>query len=639
MKRADQSPANQQSLLLGASVDASGVRFRVWAPQANQVELVLERGGSYPLQREENGYFSLTLSSARTGDRYKFRIDGKEPLPDPVSRYQPEGPHGWSEVVDSNAYPWSEKEQSRHGLEFRGQVICEIHIGTFTQEGTYCAAEWEFRRLAALGITVLEIMPLHEFAGEFGWGYDGVDLYAPYHVYGTPDDLRHMIDAAHQAGLAVILDVVYNHFGPTGNYLSHFSPYYFAKEGTEWGNAPNLDGEKSEEVREFILQNAEYWIREFHFDGLRFDATQSFKDSGVHGEQILTALARRARAAAGDRQIILVSECERQQSQQLVPASEGGCGLDGMWNDDLHHSAVVRLTGKREAYYTDHPGKAQEFVSAAKWGFLFQGQYYSWQNAPRGTSFLHIEPWRAITFLENHDQVANTLLGTRPRAHSSARRYRAMAAYWLLSPGTPMFFMGQEYGSTRPFVYFLDQHGEIAEGVRKGRIEFLKQFESIRNTPEAESVVADPAKWCTFKSCKLVAEDRDLPESVQLQRLFHDLLQLRREDPAIAQQRKGSLDGAILSDDCFVLRYFFDDPVEGESDRLLVVNFGPLLELTHLPEPLLAPPANKQWDVKWHSEQFEYGGTYVSSPITPTGWHIAEETAVLLTAIPSLREQ
>jgi maltooligosyltrehalose trehalohydrolase len=454
-------------------------------------------------------------------------------------------------------------------------------------------------------------------------------------MYGTPDDLRHMVDAAHTTGLAVVLDVVYNHLGSDGNYLAEFSKSFFSKTPTEWGEALNFDGENSKPVREFILQNAEYWIRDFHFDRLRFDATQSFVDSGIHGEQILAALARRARAAT-DRNILIFSECERQQSQQLMPRSNAGCGLDGMWNDDFHHSAFVRLTGKREGYYADHLGKAQEFVSTAKWGFLFQGQYYCWQKAPRGTPFLHLQPWRAITFLENHDQVANTLHGTRPRAQSSDRRYRAMAAYWLLSSGTPMFFMGQEYGSTRPFVYFFDQPGEVGESLLQGRAKFLSQFESIRNIPHLESVLAHPAYPDSFKNCKLVTADRTRQEAVQLQRLFHDLLKLRREERAVAEQRKGSVEGSVLSDDCFILRFFFADPVKGELDRLLVINFGPHLEMIHIPEPLLAPPRGQRWTLLWDSERLEYGGTSAAAPITSNGWHIAEEAAFLFASNPAL---
>jgi maltooligosyltrehalose trehalohydrolase len=628
------SSHDQASARFGATPAIDGIHFSAWAPEARELQMVLQDGGSHHLPRKTDGFFQGILP-ARTGDRYKFLVDGRGPFPDPASRYQPEGPHGWSQIVDPNAFRWSDREKLSRELELKRQVLYELHIGTFTEEGTYRAAEREFPRLRELGITALEIMPVNEFGGSFGWGYDGVNLFAPYHGYGTPDDLRHMIDAAHTAGLAVVLDVVYNHLGSDGNYLAEFSKFFFSKTPTEWGEAPNFDGENSQPVREFVLQNAEYWIRDFHFDGLRFDATQSFVDSGIHGEQILAALARRARAAT-DRKILLFSECERQQSQQLMPQANQGFGLDGMWNDDFHHSAFVRLTGKREGYYADHLGSAQEFVSAAKWGFLFQGQYYSWQKAPRGTPFLHLQPWRAITFLENHDQVANTLCGTRPRAQSSARRYRAMAAYWLLSSGTPMFFMGQEYGSTRPFVYFFDQPGEVGERLLQGRAKFLRQFESIRSIPNLESVLAHPADPNSFKSCKLVAADRNQREAIQLQRLFHDLLKLRREDPAIAGQRKGSIDGAVLSDDCFILRFFFADPVEGELDRLLVVNFGPYLEMIHIPEPLLAPSRGEEWTLLWNSERLEYGGTSATCPITSNGWHIAEETAFLLASAPAL---
>jgi maltooligosyltrehalose trehalohydrolase len=628
------SPHAQLSGRFGAIPAIDGIHFSVWAPEAQELQIVMEDGRSHRLQRKEDGYFR-GLFPVTAGDRYKILIDGKGPFPDPASRYQPEGPHGWSEIVDPDAFQWSDRREPSRNLELKNQVLYELHIGTFTEDGTYQAAEREFPRLRELGITALEIMPVNEFGGEFGWGYDGVNLFAPYHRYGTPDDLRHMIDAAHTAGLVVFLDVVYNHLGRDGNYLAEFSKSFFSKTPTEWGEAPNFDGENSGAVREFFLQNAEYWIRDFHFDGLRFDATQSFIDSGTHGEQILTALARRARAAT-DRTILLFSECERQQSQQLMPQANAGCGLDGMWNDDFHHSAFVRLTGNREGYYADHLGKAQEFVSAAKWGFLFQGQYYSWQKAPRGTPFLHLQPWRAITFLENHDQVANTLHGTRPRVQSSARRHRTMAAYWLLSSGTPMFFMGQEYGSPRPFVYFFDQSGEVGESLVKGRAKFLSQFESIKAIPHLTSILPHPADPNTFKSCQLVAADRTRPEAVQLERLFRDLLKLRREDPAIAEQRKGSVDGAVISEDCFILRFFFADPVEGELDRLLVVNFGPYLEGIHMPEPLLAPPRDKQWTLLWNSERPEYGGTSAAFPITSKGWHIAEETAFLLGSTPPL---
>jgi len=614
---------------LGATYTPHGVHFRVWAPQANQLEVVFRSGRITPLIPQDNGYFIGVSSEIESQAHYKYRIDGCDLVPDPASSFQPEGPHGWSELIDHHSYRWNPLEAGRNGPRLEGQVLYEIHVGTFTSEGTFRAAEVEFPRLRALGITLLEIMPIAEFPGRFGWGYDGVSLFAPFHHYGTPDDLRHMIETAHSCGLSVVLDVVYNHLGPDGNYLPDFSPYYSGGT-TDWGEALNFDGEHSFPVREFFLQNAEQWIRDYHFDGLRLDATQSISDCGTHGEHILAAIARSARAAAGNRSILLFSECERQLNSQIFAAPRG-CGLDAMWNDDFHHSAFVRLTGRREAYHSDHLGLSQEFISAAKYGFLYQGQYYSWQKASRGTSFLHTDPRRAISFLENHDQVANTLLGTRPRIISSPGKYRAMVAYWLLSSGTPMFFMGQEYGSRQPFLYFADhESAELCEAVHKGRVEFLLQFESIRNIPNLNSLVPKPCEEETFLQCKLNPVERDDPEGVQLQRLFSDLLRLRREDPAISTQHLGSVDGAVLTEDCFVLRFFARGCNAEDIDRLLLVNFGPRLELRHLPEPLLAPPSEVDWQSVWNSEQPEYGGTSAIHPITEDGWHVSEECAILL---------
>lgn len=613
-------------LPLGATITPSGIQFFLWAPQAAEVQLVLHDGTNHRMSSYGVGYFFLNLPGYKPGTLYRYLLDGRGPFPDPASRFQPEGPHGWSEVVDFSSYPWTAGEQRQQDLDLKGQVLYELHLGTFTEEGTYQAAEREFKRLRDLGITVLEIMPLHEFCGEFGWGYDGVAFFAPYHRYGRPDQLRHMVDAAHAQGLAVILDVVYNHFGPDGNYFGEYSRHYFSAEASEWGNAPNFGNTA---VREYFLQNAESWIREYRFDGLRFDATQAIVDPGNHPEHILAALSRRARGAAGDRKIILTSECERQWCHQFRPISEGGHGIDGMWNDDLHHSMIVRLTGKREAYYSDHGGNPQEFISAAKWGVLFQGQYYGWQKAPRGTPGLDVEPWRWITFFENHDQVANTLTGTRPRAQGSPGVYRALAAYWLLTPGTPMFFMGQEYATSRPFLYFSDQNGEIRDKVRKGRLTFLAQFSSICDTDKAAELIPDPASQETFLRCKLTPAEQITEDAARQQAFFRDLLRLRREDQVIAQQQHGMLDGAVLSDACFLLRYFSS---HGQDHRLLLVNLGPAFKLEHVPEPLIAPPQGTQWKMIWNSEQAEYGGSSVAMPVTDTGWQISGPAAILLEA-------
>jgi len=390
----------QRRRSIGAEPIGDGVHFRVWAPAREKAAVVID-GREHALEREPSGHFSGFVDGARAGDRYRFRLDDEhETYPDPASRSQPDGPHGDSEVVDPGAYEW---QREWRGVDTKGLIVSEIHIGTFTPDGTFAAAIEKLPLLADVGINLIEVMPIGEFPGRFGWGYDGVDLFAPAHIYGPPDDLRRLVDAAHANGLGVILDVVYNHFGPDGCYLRQFTPHYFTKRHTnDWGEAVNFDGDGSEGVRELCAENAAYWIDEFHLDGLRLDATQDIHDDSK--EHILKVIADRARAAAGDRTIFVVAENEPQDAALLREY-----GLDAMWNDDWHHSALVAFTGLREAYYTDYSGKPQEFVSMAKHGFLFQGQRYSWQKDRRGTPSLGIEPRRFVLYIENHDQVANSV--------------------------------------------------------------------------------------------------------------------------------------------------------------------------------------------------------------------------------------
>ena len=348
---------------------------------------------------------------------YRFRLgDAPERFPDPASRFQPFGPHGPSQIVDASAFSWN--DASWTGVSIERQVLYEMHVGTFTEEGTWLSAIEQLPALADLGITTIEMMPVAEFAGRHGWGYDGVDLFAPSHLYGVPDDLRRFVDAAHGHGIAVILDVVYNHLGPDGNFLRQFAPAYFSSRyGTEWGEAINYDDDAAP-VREFMTANAAYWIDEFHLDGLRLDATQQMFDASA--THVLADIARHARAAAPERSIILVAENEPQDVRLLRPHEEGGFGFDALWNDDFHHAAFVAATGHREAYYKDYFGTPQEWLSLAKWGFLYQGQWYSWQKGRRGTPTRGLGPCRFITFLENHDQIANTPTGRGERTHQSA---------------------------------------------------------------------------------------------------------------------------------------------------------------------------------------------------------------------------
>jgi maltooligosyltrehalose trehalohydrolase len=564
------------------------------------------------------------LPHAAAGTLYRYKLEGNEQLlPDPASRFQPEGPHGPSQVIDPDAFEWS--DENWRGVSLPGQVIYEMHIGSFTHEGTWAAAAHELHALAATGVTVLEIMPVAEFPGRFGWGYDGVDLFAPTQLYGVPDDFRSFVDQAHAVGLGVILDVVYNHLGPEGNYLKSFAPEYFSsRHNTDWGEAINFDEKNNGPVREFFIANAGYWITEFHLDGLRIDATQNiYDDSTPH---ILAEIVTRVQVAAGGRATIIIGENEPQNAKLLQRQEQGGYGLDGLWNDDFHHSATVALTGRNEAYYTDYQGKPQEFISAYKHGFLFQGQRYKWQKQRRGTPVLGVQPAQFITFLQNHDQIANSGHGLRAHQMSSPALYRAMTALLLLGPGTPMLFQGQEFAASSPFYYFADNQGELAKLTAEGRAKFLSQFRTLA-VPEVQAALPDPADPETIVRSKLDLMERERHDKMYA--LHCDLLHLRRADPVLRLQRRGELDGAVLSEGAFVLRYFSAE----HGDRLLVVNLGSDLHLDPAPEPLLAPPAGQLWEIKWSSEDLRYGG-YGRTPCdTEENWRIAGRAAVFL--IPS----
>jgi len=612
-------------LPVGAEALPDGsVHFRVWAPKRKRVEVILEgdAGSAFELEREEDGYFSAFVESARAGTLYRFRLDGDEYLyPDPASRFQPEGPHGPSRVVDSSAFRWTDDDWK--GASLKGQVIYELHVGTFTPEGTFASAAKELKELASLGVTCVELMPVAEFPGNFGWGYDGVSLYAPTHLYGEPDDLRRFIDEAHSAGVAVILDVVYNHLGPDGNYLAQFSENYFTeRHKTEWGDGINFDGENSRHVREFFLSNARHWIEEYHFDGLRLDATQSIKDDSE--EHILAALTREVHAAARSRETFIVGENETQESRLARTLESGGYGLDGLWNDDFHHTALVALTGRSEAYYSDYRGTPQEFVSSIKYGFLFQGQRYKWQRRRRGTPTFGLAPEQFVNFIENHDQVSNSARGLRLNQLTSPASLRALTALLLLAPSTPMLFMGQEFAASTPFRYFADHEPDLAAKVQHGRAEFLAQFRSASSS-ETRDNFPDPGDAKTFERCKLDFAERETNREIYA--LHRDLLRLRREDSLFDGRERRALDGAVLDRDAFVLRFFGREETEGD-DRLLIVNLGSDLDLNPAPEPLLAPPEGKIWKVVLSSEDYRYGGTGTPPVETEDGWCLPGRTTI-----------
>ena len=548
------------------------------------------------MDREADGHFSASDPEAVAGGRYWLRLDGERLRPDPASRHQPDGPHGPSAYVDAAAFGWT--DTSWQGVSPLGHVIYEMHVGTFTPEGTWRAAAEQLAELARIGITVIEMMPIADFAGRFGWGYDGVDLYAPSHLYGAPDDLRQFVDRAHAQGIAVILDVVYNHFGPDGNFLTEFSPAYFTdRYENDWGQAINFEGPAP--ARDFFVQNAAYWIDEFHMDGLRLDATQDVKDaSKVH---VIASIVASARRAAGRRRIFVVAENEPQHTVIARDPAVGGYGVDALWNDDAHHAAVVALTGRREAYYRDYVGSAQELVSSARFGYLYQGQHYSWQKQRRGTPALDLPPQAFVSYLENHDQVANSASGRRLHQLASPARLRAMTAWLLLGPATPLLFQGQEFWASAPFLYFADHRKELAEAVRNGRREFLSQFPSVTD-PATQKMLTSPSDEKTFEQCKLDLRERETHAPAYA--LHRDLLSMRRRDPVLAGAGLLRPEGAVLSPSTFVLRYL--NPVHG--DRLLLVNLDRDLDLTPVAEPLLAPPANARWRLEWSSESWDYGG-------------------------------
>lgn len=629
MSHSDLSDRNMISLTftsaaaghIGAAVDVSGTRFRVWAPAAQSVAVDLQNNRIQPLTREGDGYWSGIVEEAGLGTLYKFRLDGGESFPDPASRFQPDGPHGWSEVIDPSEFSWADNRW--RGAAIQGQVIYEMHIGTFTREGTWNAAAERLPYLRDTGITLLEVMPVADFPGRFGWGYDGVGLYAPVALYGRPDDFRAFVNRAHELGIGVLLDVVYNHLGPDGNYLTKFSASYFSREhNTDWGAAINFDGEDSGPVRDFFCANAAYWIREFHLDGLRFDATQDIHDSS--SSHILRDLCTAARAAAGARSVVLIGENEPQNTTLIRPVKEGGYGFDGLWNDDFHHSAMVALSGKADAYYSDYRGAAQEFISAAKYGYLFQGQRYNWQKAPRGTPTLGLPPTCMVNFIQNHDQIANSARGQRAHEISSPGCYKALTAVTLLMPGTPMLFQGQEFCASSRFFYFADHKKSLAEKVRIGRLEFMGQWRTLRQ-PEMQRCFTDPGLLETFERSRL--DHTEVEKHATAYALHRDLLTLRKADPVFSRGGADGIDGAVINQHCFLLRYF---SIGFDNDRLLVVNLDVDAVFTPAPEPLLAPPLRKRWTVLWSSEDPRYGGCGTTPFDADENWILPGRAAVVL---------
>ena len=548
MKRAED--VRKQPPKLGAWVEpGQGVRWRVWAPGHQRVEVVVDGRGGQPgsslsLADEGHGFFSGLLAGGGACVRYKLRVDGEGPFPDPWSRSQPEGVHGPSEVVVPD-FAWT--DAGWKGVPPEDQVLYEVHVGTATPEGTFDALIPRLRSFKELGVTTLELLPLASFPGGHNWGYDGVALFAPQASYGGPEGLRRLVDAAHAEGLAVMVDAVYNHFGPDGNYLRCFSPHYFTgRHHTPWGEAINYDGEGAEVVRELVLSNVEMWIRDYHADGLRLDAAHAIiDDSKPH---LLTDISSRARAAAAGRPVVVIAEDERNDTRLVRPAAQDGLGLDGVWADDLHHQLRRAFAGDSDGYYRDYTGSVEDIVTTLRQGWFYQGQVSQVSGHARGTPAGNTEPWRLVHCIQNHDQVGNRAQGERLGADVSPAAFRAMSTLLLCSPYTPLLFMGQEWNAGTPFLFFTDHNAELGKLVTEGR---RKEFAGFARFAGQE--VPDPQARETFTRSRLDWSEPTRPEHAGVRALYQELLRLRATDPLLKNRSRGAFDARALGPSALVL--------------------------------------------------------------------------------------
>ena len=577
--------------------DGSAV-FRAWAPGAERVTIEVD-GAAHDMRRGVRGWWSVT-AQAQAGSRYGFRVDGGDIRPDPASRRQPDGVHGLSAVVDPSTFSWSTTERSWRAAPLSNAALYELHVGTFTPEGTLAAAAEKLPQLADLGITHVEVMPLNAFNGTAGWGYDGVAWYAVHEPYGGPEAFAAFVDKAHQAGIAVILDVVYNHLGPSGNYLPDFGPYLTDRYRTPWGEGLNLDGEDSDAVRAFIIGNALQWLEDFRVDGLRLDAVHGLIDSSaIH---VLTELSTAVDALSHrlGRPLQLIAESDRCDPLTITSRDANGQGLDAQWADDLHHVIHTAVTGERDGYYVDYSGLI-DLPEAYRRGFLFDGRYSLYRRRTVGAPLPDEIPGsRLITVIQNHDQIGNRAAGERLLTLVGPELTRVAATLLCAAPSTPMLFMGEEYGETSPFQYFTSHpEPELAEAVRNGRREEFASFESFGETSE----VPDPQDPATVESSRLDWSLSDSPDGKAWRDLWSSLLSLRRSVPALGNGRRDLVE-AVHADEqtAAVVRH---DPEGGQA--LIAANLSD-------EQRLLPAPATPAWTLAFESS---------------SGAAIADDTVVL----------
>ena len=547
----------------GAAVlPGGGVRYCVWAPESDRVEAVLFAAdggpaGIVPLAPAGDGYFQGTDPGGDPGDLYKFRLDGDEgkTFPDPVSRFQPQGVHGPSMVVETGKYAWQHDDR-RGAVSLDDLVIYELHVGTFTPEGTFRAAIDRLDALVDLGATAIEIMPLADFPGRWNWGYDGVFLYAPARCYGQPDDLRALVDAAHARGLAVMLDAVYNHLGPDGAYLGAYTKSYFnPAHKTPWGDALNFDGPHHGPVRAYFLGNPAYWMDEFHFDGFRLDAIHAIVDET--DRHVLAEIAEAVHARGG----FVFAEDERNAAFLATSEAAGGTGLDGLWADDFHHSVRVALTGERESYLRDFTGEAEELADTLANGWHYRGQTSGNHGKERGTPCAQLPPHAFCYCISNHDQVGNRAFGERLTASCSPEAYRAASALLCLVPYTPLIFQGQEWAASTPFLYFTDHNAELGRLVTAGR---RREFKGFAAFADEESIkrIPDPQAETTFDASKLNWAERGEGMHANTLALYTEALRLRRTEPSLRRRSRDDWQAVALGGDAVALVY--TEPFAGE---------------------------------------------------------------------------
>jgi maltooligosyltrehalose trehalohydrolase len=594
---------------IGAWPEDGAWCFRVWAPDAGEVELVSVDGGTRTLAPAADGYFEARCPHLQAGELYRYRLDGRGPFPDPASRSQPQGVHGPSQLVDPAMFPWT--DAGWQGVALPDLVIYELHVGTFSPEGTFAGAIARLPVLTDLGVTAIELMPVASFPGARNWGYDGAALFAPDASYGGPDGLRALVDAAHGRGIAVLLDVVYNHFGPDGAYQTQFARRYVAEAPGAWGHVPNLREEGHEEVRAFYVDNALHWLHEYHLDGLRLDATHAFVDAGAR--PFLDELVASVRAAA-PRPVLLIAEDDRNERRLIEPAGRGGAGLDGVWADDIHHQVRVAVAGDRDGYYADYDGSASAIADAIGHGWFYRGAASALRGRPRGTATDGLPLAAFVACLQNHDQIGNRAFGDRLHHVVDLAAWRALSVLLLSLPETPLLFMGQEWAATSPFQYFTDHPGELGEAVDRGRRAEFARFAAFGDGRE----IPAPQAESTFARSRLAWAELATEPHRSIWRLYRDAIACRRAHLIAPLAPVGSVAARAPDPDAVV--------VEGrgrDGCRYACVcrlrGAGPV---RYRPGPLAHGPEPDHWGVALSSEDALYAQDPVPVGINPRSPHV-----------------